>query len=556
MTSEPAMNGGSELVVPYGTSAARVLGLLRIAGQEGASRSELAVRSGLTPQAVSKITARLRSHGLVTEAGRRASTGGKPSTVLRLAPGARHAVGIHLDRDHLLAVLVDLSGSVVAGRTAPLDLGAGAETVLDAVESAVYGLIGAGLPALGAGAAERPAASAEEVAGGELWQQASAGEVWAAPRPPGRDARTPDGEESGRERLRAVSEEGELWTDTGREARAEGRREQGPAAGAGTGAVAERPPGETAGEAAVADADADAEADQPASGTVSDVVSGTPSRTAPGTLDAAEAEAEAPDDDGAAATGAGGRWGSVLGVGVAAPGPLDHSRGVLRHVTGFPEWAGYPLRDELARRLGMPVVVDKDTNAAALGLALRGKETLAYLHLGTGLGAGLVLDGRLHRGRRTGAGEFGHQVLRLDGPPCRCGRRGCAEALCLEAVRRGDTAEAARILGVAAANLVELLDLDRLLLGGRTVLAEPQAYLDGVAAELRGVRGGGARAPGGRPGAGAGPGPGRAGDVPVELVPEGARTVADGAAQLVLAPLFGRAPALSRPYPGPGEAVG
>ncbi|GGO55798.1 hypothetical protein GCM10012287_47900 [Streptomyces daqingensis] len=540
MTSEPAMNGGSELVVPYGTSAARVLGLLRVAGQEGASRSELAVRSGLTPQAVSKITARLRSHGLVTEAGRRASTGGKPSTVLRLAPGARHAVGIHLDRDHLLAVLVDLSGSVVAGRTAPLDLGAGAETLLDAVESSVYGLIGAGLPALGAGAAERPAASAEEVAGGELWQQASAGEVWAAPRPPGRDGRVPDEEESGRERLRAVSEEGELWTDTGQEARGEGRREQ---ASDGARAGGQRLPGEAAGEAPAADA----EAGRPAS----DGETGTGTEAGAG----AEVRAEAPDDDGTGATGVGGRWGSVLGVGVAAPGPLDHARGVLRQVTGFPEWAGFPLRDELARRLGMPVVVDKDTNAAALGLALRGKETLAYLHLGTGLGAGLVLEGRLHRGRRTGAGEFGHQVLRLDGPPCRCGRRGCAEALCLEAVRRGDTAEAARVLGVAAANLVELLDLDRLLLGGRTVLAEPQAYLDGVAAELRGVRGGGARAPGGRP-AGTGQGPGRAGDVPVELVPDGVRTVADGAAQLVLAPLFGRAPAPSRPSPAPGEAVG
>uniref|UniRef100_UPI003AF32E8B MarR family transcriptional regulator n=1 Tax=Streptomyces albidus (ex Kaewkla and Franco 2022) TaxID=722709 RepID=UPI003AF32E8B len=127
------MNSGSELVVPYGSSAARVLGLLRLAGEDGASRSELAVRTGLTPQAVSKITARLRSHGLVTEAGRRASTGGKPSTVLRLSPGARHAVGIQLDRDQLTAILVDLSGSVVAGRTAPLDLGAGADAVLDAV---------------------------------------------------------------------------------------------------------------------------------------------------------------------------------------------------------------------------------------------------------------------------------------------------------------------------------------------------------------------------------------------------------------------------------------
>ncbi|WP_417801328.1 ROK family protein [Streptomyces ovatisporus] len=413
-----------------------------------------------------------------------------------------------------MAVLVDLSGGVVAGRTAPLDLGAGAETVLEAVESAVHGLIGVGLPALGSGAGARTAASAEEAAGGELWQQASEGEVWTGPRPVGDAAQVPDEEASGREMRQAVSEEGELWADTGREARSDAQREPGSAARAGTEAE------ELSDEA---------------------VPRGGEEGAAEG------GDAAAAGGTGAEATGVGGRWGSVLGVGVAAPGPLDHFRGVLQHVTGFPGWAGYPLRDELARRLGMPVVVDKDTNAAALGLALRGKETLAYLHLGTGLGAGLVLEGRLHRGKRTGAGEFGHQVLQLDGPPCRCGKRGCAEALCLEAVRRGDTGEAARILGVAAANLVGLLDLDRLLLGGRTVLAEPHAYVDGVTAQLRGVRGAGVR-PAGRPGAGSGA---ASGAVPVELVPEGARTVADGAAQLVLAPLFGRAPGALPAVPGP-----
>jgi predicted NBD/HSP70 family sugar kinase len=241
----------------------------------------------------------------------------------------------------------------------------------------------------------------------------------------------------------------------------------------------------------------------------------------------------------------------VLGVGVAAPGPLDHARGVLHQVTGHPRWAGYPLRDALARRLGMPVVIDKDTNAAALGLSLRGRESLAYLHLGTGLGAGLVLEGRIHRGKRNGAGEFGHQVLQLDGPLCRCGKRGCAEALCLEAVRRGDTREAARVLGIGAANLVSLLDIDRVLLGGRTVLAAPDAYVDGVAAQLRGIPQGVADGRGqdrnrGRGGDGSSGG----GGVRVELVPEGARTVADGAAQLVLAPLFGRAQGM------PGAAAG
>jgi predicted NBD/HSP70 family sugar kinase len=197
---------------------------------------------------------------------------------------------------------------------------------------------------------------------------------------------------------------------------------------------------------------------------------------------------------------------------------------VLHRVTGFPEWDGFPLRDALARRLGVPVVVDKDTNAAALGLAVAGERgTFAYLHLGTGLGAGLVIGGAVHRGARTGAGEFGHQVVQLDGPPCGCGDRGCVEALCLGAVARGETEEAARVLGTGAANLVGLLDIDRVLLGGRTIAAAPETFVRGVRAVLD------ARAR-------------RTGDtpVPVRIASGPGRGVAEGAAQLVLAPVFGR----------------
>jgi predicted NBD/HSP70 family sugar kinase len=213
---------------------------------------------------------------------------------------------------------------------------------------------------------------------------------------------------------------------------------------------------------------------------------------------------------------------SLLGVGVALPGPLDHVRGVLHRVTGFPEWDGFALRDALAGRLGTPVVVDKDTNAAALGLAVAGERgSFAYLHLSTGLGAGLVIGGTVHRGARTGAGEFGHQVVRLDGPLCGCGNRGCVEVLCLDAVARGDLAEAARVLGVGAGNLVALLDVDVVLLGGRTVAAAPEAFVRGVAAVLEER----ARRGGEEP-------------VPVRLA---SGEVAEGAAQLLLAPLFGRA---------------
>jgi predicted NBD/HSP70 family sugar kinase/biotin operon repressor len=348
--------GGANLLALRSHNTALVLDLLRTAGAAGISRPELAERTGLTPQAVSKITARLRADGFVAEAGRRASTGGKPATALRLVPEAGLAVGLHLDRDELRAVLVDLTGAVRAEHRAPLDLGAGQDAVVE-----------------GAGRAARA------LSGG----------------------RAPE---------------------------------------------------------------------------------------------------------------------AVLGVGVAVPGPLDHRSGVLHRVTGFPEWDGFPLRDVLARRLRLPVVVDKDTNAAALGLAVTGSgaESFAYLHLGTGLGAGLVFGGSVHRGARTGAGEFGHQVVQMDGPPCGCGGRGCIEALCLAAVEQGDLEGAARTLGVGAANLVALLDIDLVLLGGRTVARAPEPFVRGVREVV------GARA---------------SWDVPVRIAAGG---VAEGAAQLLLAPVFGR----------------
>ncbi|WP_253209341.1 ROK family protein, partial [Streptomyces niphimycinicus] len=221
------------------------------------------------------------------------------------------------------------------------------------------------------------------------------------------------------------------------------------------------------------------------------------------------------------ATG-GGLFGGLLGVGVATPGPLDHGSGVLHRVTGFPQWDGFPLRDALAERLALPVVLDKDTNAAALGLVTTGTAaSAAYLHLGTGLGAGLMLGGEVYRGARTDAGEFGHQVIQLDGPPCECGNRGCLEALCLAAVARDDHTDAARLLGVGAANLVRLLDIDRVLLGGRVVLADPEPYVHGVATMIAEDSARASRLP-----------------VPVDVVQRGGRAVVEGAARLVLAPLF------------------
>ncbi|MEU0249694.1 ROK family protein [Streptomyces sp. NPDC006235] len=476
-------------------NAALVLDLLRTAGPDGISRLELAERTGLTPQAVSKITARLREDGLAAEAGRRASTGGKPRTVLRLVPEAGHAVGVHLDRDEVRAVLVDLRGTVVGERRAALDLGAGAGAVLTAVTDAVRATVGEAWRGAGA--------EVDRAAGAEAVRVTGAGA--------GRASEAEAGRASEAGAVRAA--EMDAARATGAAAVRAAEMDAARATGAGAVRASE------AGAVRATSGPAEAEALRVAGSEAVRVTTAEALRApVPGAAGATVAEALPAGPPALAHAG------SLLGVGVALPGPLDHVRGVLHRVTGFPEWDGFPLREALAERLGVPVVVDKDTNAAAVGLAAGGEGgSFAYLHLGTGLGAGLVIGGSVHRGARTGAGEFGHQVIQLDGPPCTCGDRGCVEALCLGAVARGDVEEAARVLGAGAANLVGLLDIDVVLLGGRTVAAAPEAFVRGVGAVL------GARAR-------------RTGEdaVPVRVAPGGERGVAVGAAQLVLGPVFGR----------------
>ncbi len=219
----------------------------------------------------------------------------------------------------------------------------------------------------------------------------------------------------------------------------------------------------------------------------------------------------------AAPTGA-----NLLGVGVGCRGPLDYANGVLHSPAGLTAWDRFPLREALTARLdGLPVRVDKDTNVAALAAAAPG--CTAYLHLADGLGAGLLLDGAVYRGARTNAGEFGHQVVQLDGPQCTCGGRGCLEALCLAALAAGDDRSAARALGVGAANLVRLLDVDRVVLGGHAVFAAPDVYQREVARQLAALL----------------PDP-EWQNVPVSLSPAGPLAVAAGGAELALGPVFGR----------------
>ena len=163
----------------------------------------------------------------------------------------------------------------------------------------------------------------------------------------------------------------------------------------------------------------------------------------------------------------------VLGLGIGIAGPLDFRDGIASP-NGLPGWDSVPLKALAQERLGLPVVVDKDTNAAVLAEAWRRPmRDAAVVFAGTGLGVGLLLGGEVHRGARSGAGEFGHTTIQFDGPLCVCGRRGCVEAVHAAAVGT----EAARVLGAAVSNLVQLLDLDQIVLSGRKVLDHPDLYL-------------------------------------------------------------------------------
>ncbi|NED90430.1 ROK family transcriptional regulator, partial [Streptomyces sp. SID11233] len=121
----------------------------------------------------------------------------------------------------------------------------------------------------------------------------------------------------------------------------------------------------------------------------------------------------------------------IAGVGLGVPGPIDVESGTLGSTSILPGWAGTRPALELSGRLGVPVHVDNDANLGALGELVwgagRGVRDLAYIKVASGVGAGLVIDGRIYRGPGGTAGEIGHITLDEAGPVCRCGNRGCLE---------------------------------------------------------------------------------------------------------------------------------
>ena len=125
----------------------------------------------------------------------------------------------------------------------------------------------------------------------------------------------------------------------------------------------------------------------------------------------------------------------VWAVGVGVPGPVEFSSGLPVAPPIMPGWDGYPIRDRLARRWSAPTWVDNDVNLLALGElranpAASSEQDLMYVKIGTGIGAGLVSGGRLHRGKNGCAGDIGHvAIAEAENVICRCGNAGCLEAV-------------------------------------------------------------------------------------------------------------------------------
>jgi glucokinase len=133
-------------------------------------------------------------------------------------------------------------------------------------------------------------------------------------------------------------------------------------------------------------------------------------------------------------SGAGAKMKHVRAVGVGSPGPLDPSRGVILHAPNLgPTWNNTPIADRLSNDLGCPVHLENDVNVGAVGEhalgAGQGADSLVAIFVGTGIGGGMILDGKLYQGSRFAAAEVGHAILLAGGPECGCGRQGCAEAL-------------------------------------------------------------------------------------------------------------------------------
>jgi glucokinase len=153
----------------------------------------------------------------------------------------------------------------------------------------------------------------------------------------------------------------------------------------------------------------------------------------------------------------------IAAMGMCTPGPVDHVNGILLDPPNVQGLHYAPLGALLTERLGFPVRLEHDAKAAALGEfyfgAGRGKQSMVYIIVGTGVGAALIMDGAVYRGMHNSAGEFGHTVLDRNGLLCSCGNRGCVETF---------------MSGPRLAQWYELLQTGR-----QSVVQRPQSALTG-----------------------------------------------------------------------------
>ncbi len=188
----------------------------------------------------------------------------------------------------------------------------------------------------------------------------------------------------------------------------------------------------------------------------------------------------------------------VIGVGLGLPGPIYRPTGRSASTEILPGWEGLEIPEEMERRIGVPVQADNDANLGALAElfwgAGQGAANLIYIKVATGVGAGLVVDGRLFHGVGGTAGEIGHATIDEQGPICRCGNRGCLETLAaapaivdllrrslgheltieavVERAQRGDAGcrraigDSGRHIGRVLADVCNLLNPQRVVVGG------------------------------------------------------------------------------------------
>lgn len=220
----------------------------------------------------------------------------------------------------------------------------------------------------------------------------------------------------------------------------------------------------------------------------------------------------------------------VDAIGIGCGGPLDRDRGVILTAPNLPGWDDLPLSAFFHDAFRAPVYLDNDVTLATLGEARQGAgegvDHLAYLNIGTGIGGGIIAAGKVYRGCGN-AGEFGHQIILPDGPPCLCGRHGCLESLASGtsigrrareylasdpqsqilrlagsadavtadhvalAARQGDPlarriwAETGEYLGIGVANVVNILNPRVVILGGGVISRSGDLLLDAVRRTVR-----------------------------------------------------------------------